>query len=171
MRLLAAAIGVLLGLTSLRLRGFYFAIATFTFSQLAIVILRAWTSVTGGMSGMFGLPFPTGFLGLDFSDPRSLVAVDDESAESYGRRTFGDEFTEVCMRPGLESLTLCPIGGTSKAIFLAQAQEGPTARFYSLTGGMGRLVEAMAAGVEVRTECPVRSIREGEGAVEVETPS
>ena len=31
--LLAAAIGVLLGLTSLRLRGFYFAIATFTFSQ------------------------------------------------------------------------------------------------------------------------------------------
>ncbi|MAY61836.1 MAG: hypothetical protein CML29_06465 [Rhizobiales bacterium] len=68
--LLAAAIGVLLGLTSLRLRGFYFAIATFTFSQLAIVILRAWTSVTGGMSGMFGLPFPTGFLGLDFSDPR-----------------------------------------------------------------------------------------------------
>lgn len=68
--LLAAAIGVLLGLTSLRLRGFYFAIATFTFSQLAIVILRAWTPVTGGMSGMFGLPHPSGFLGLDFSDPR-----------------------------------------------------------------------------------------------------
>jgi len=67
--LLAAAIGVLLGLTSLRLRGFYFAIATFTFSQLAIVILRAWTDVTGGMSGMFGLPHPTGFLGFDFSDP------------------------------------------------------------------------------------------------------
>jgi len=68
--LLAAAIGVLLGLTSLRLRGFYFAIATFTFSQLAIVVLRAWTPVTGGMSGMFGLPHPTGFLGFDFSDPR-----------------------------------------------------------------------------------------------------
>lgn len=63
---LAAFIGVLLGLVSLRLRGFYFAIATFTFSQLAIVILRAWTPVTGGMSGMFGLPRPTGFLGAHF---------------------------------------------------------------------------------------------------------
>lgn len=69
--LIAATVGVLLGLSSLRLRGFYFAIATFTFSQIAIVILRAWTPVTGGMSGMFGLPHPPDLLGLSFADPRN----------------------------------------------------------------------------------------------------
>jgi branched-chain amino acid transport system permease protein len=67
----AAVVGVLLGLTSLRLRGFYFAIATFTFSQLVIIILRAWTPVTGGMSGMFGLPVPPDILGISFLNARN----------------------------------------------------------------------------------------------------
>lgn len=67
----AALIGLMLGLISMRLRGFYFAIATFTFSQLLIVILRAWTPVTGGMGGMFGLPHPSPLLGLDFGNPRN----------------------------------------------------------------------------------------------------
>ncbi|MDQ0391302.1 branched-chain amino acid ABC transporter ATP-binding protein/permease [Labrys monachus] len=67
--IVAAGFGVLLGLTSLRLQGFYFAIATFTFSQIAIVVLAAWRGVTGGLSGMFGLPTPT--IGdYDFSDPQ-----------------------------------------------------------------------------------------------------
>lgn len=66
---LAAAVGVLLGLTSLRLSGFFFAIATFTFSQIVIIILRAWTPVTGGMSGMFGLPVPSDVFGISFRDP------------------------------------------------------------------------------------------------------
>jgi branched-chain amino acid transport system permease protein len=65
----AAAFGLLLGLTSLRLQGFYFAIATFTFSQIAIVVLSAWTSETGGMSGMFGLDNPPDIGPFTFSDP------------------------------------------------------------------------------------------------------
>jgi len=62
----AALVGLLIGLSSLRLRGFYFAIATFVFSQIVIIILRAWTPVTGGMSGMFGLPVPDDVLGFSF---------------------------------------------------------------------------------------------------------
>ncbi|WP_111735697.1 ABC transporter permease subunit [Roseovarius amoyensis] len=65
-----AAFGLLLGLTSLRLRGFYFAIATFTFSLIAIQILSAWRDVTGGLSGMFGLPIPPDLFGYDWLDPR-----------------------------------------------------------------------------------------------------
>jgi branched-chain amino acid transport system permease protein len=67
--LTAGGFGLLLGLTSLRLQGFYFAIATFTFSQIAIVVLSAWTSVTGGMSGMFGLDNPPDIGAFSFSDP------------------------------------------------------------------------------------------------------
>ncbi len=67
--IVAASFGILLGLTSLKLQGFYFAIATFTFSQIAIIILSAWRSVTGGLSGMFGLPVPPAIGPFDFDDP------------------------------------------------------------------------------------------------------
>lgn len=67
--IVAASFGILLGLTSLKLQGFYFAIATFTFSQIAIIILSAWRSVTGGLSGMFGLPVPPAIGLFDFDDP------------------------------------------------------------------------------------------------------
>jgi branched-chain amino acid transport system permease protein len=67
--IVAGVFGLLLGLTSLRLQGFYFAIATFTFSQIAIVVLSAWTSVTGGMSGMFGLDNPPDIGPFSFSSP------------------------------------------------------------------------------------------------------
>lgn len=65
----AAIFGTLIGLTSLRLRGFYFAIATFAFSQIAMIGFSAWTDVTGGLNGMFGLPFPPPLLSFDFADP------------------------------------------------------------------------------------------------------
>jgi ABC-type branched-subunit amino acid transport system ATPase component/ABC-type branched-subunit amino acid transport system permease subunit len=65
----AGAFGLLLGITSLRLQGFYFAIATFTFSQIAIIVLSAWTSETGGMSGMFGLDNPPDIGPFSFSNP------------------------------------------------------------------------------------------------------
>ena len=65
----ATACGVVLGLVSLRLRGFYFAIATFVFSQLVIVVLVAWGDITGGLSGMFGLPPLPIVAGFDLSQP------------------------------------------------------------------------------------------------------
>lgn len=65
-----AMFGLVLGLTSLRLRGFYFAIATFTFSLIVIQVLSAWRNVTGGLSGMFGLPVPDVLFGQDWLDAR-----------------------------------------------------------------------------------------------------
>lgn len=102
---------------------------------------------------------------LDFADPATLAPEDDESVEAYARRTFGDEFTDVGLAPGLESMTLSPIGRTSKAVFLAQAQDGPTARFFCLRGGMGRLAEALAAGLDVRTGTTVTALRTEDGGV------
>ena len=71
----AAAFGLILGMASLRLRGFYFAIATLTFGQLAYVVLGAWSSVTGGFSGMFGLPHPSPLGFITFDDPRYYYYV------------------------------------------------------------------------------------------------
>ena len=71
----AAAFGLILGMASLRLRGFYFAIATLTFGQLAYVVLGAWSSVTGAFSGMFGLPHPSPLGFITFDDPRYYYYV------------------------------------------------------------------------------------------------
>lgn len=68
--LMAGLVGILLGLASFRLQGFFFAIATFAFSMIAIVVLGSWTSVTGGLSGMFGLPFPPPIGPFKFANPR-----------------------------------------------------------------------------------------------------
>ena len=67
----AAMFGLILGMASLRLRGFYFAIATLTFGQLTYVVLGAWSSVTGGFSGMFGLPHPSPLGFVTFENPRN----------------------------------------------------------------------------------------------------
>lgn len=54
--LLATVFGTLLGLLALRLRGFYFAIATIAFAEIFSVVVSGWTSVTGGLGGLNGIP-------------------------------------------------------------------------------------------------------------------
>lgn len=54
--LAAALVGGLVGLLALRLEGFYFVIATLALSQLFIVVVDSWQSVTGGSNGIFGVP-------------------------------------------------------------------------------------------------------------------
>ncbi len=49
---LAAIIGVLIGIPTTRLKGFYFAIATLAFGELMTQIFNEWTPVTGGPVGM-----------------------------------------------------------------------------------------------------------------------
>jgi branched-chain amino acid transport system permease protein len=63
---MAAAVGVLLALPVLRLRGDYLAIVTLGFGEITRIILINWQSFTGGPNGVNGLPQPT-FFGLPFS--------------------------------------------------------------------------------------------------------
>jgi branched-chain amino acid transport system permease protein len=56
-----AAWGILLGAPTLRLTGDYFAIVTFGFSELVILITRNWTSLTRGARGFPGIHPPSIF--------------------------------------------------------------------------------------------------------------
>src|SRR3954466_1076317 len=49
--LLSAAVGIIVGLPALRLRGIYLAIATFAFNVIVEEIITRWESFTGGSSG------------------------------------------------------------------------------------------------------------------------
>jgi branched-chain amino acid transport system permease protein len=61
--LVAAAVGILLALPVLRLRGDYLAIVTLGFGEITRIILINWQSFTYGPNGVNNLPRPT-FFGL-----------------------------------------------------------------------------------------------------------
>lgn len=68
---LAALGGVVLALPSLRLKGHYLAMATLGFGELMTLTFAETESVTGGVDGFGGIPFPA--LGpLQFDDAASL---------------------------------------------------------------------------------------------------
>lgn len=54
----AMAVGVLLGYPSFRTEGHYFVLVTIAIAILAVVFLNTWDSVTGGATGMLGIPSP-----------------------------------------------------------------------------------------------------------------
>jgi branched-chain amino acid transport system permease protein len=65
--LLSAAVGIIVGLPALRLKGIYLAIATLAFNVIVEEIITRWESVTGGNSGkqlkpieMFGQKLASG---------------------------------------------------------------------------------------------------------------
>ncbi len=57
--LFAAAVGVLIGLPTLRTRGAYFAIATLCFGVIISIVAGNWIEVTGGYTGVVGIPLPS----------------------------------------------------------------------------------------------------------------
>jgi branched-chain amino acid transport system permease protein len=64
--LMAAALGIVVGLPSLRIKGLYLAVATLAMQFLMVYIFREWESVTGGVRGVnvppatfFGVPLNT----------------------------------------------------------------------------------------------------------------
>lgn len=61
----AAASGVVVGVVCLRLRGPFFALATFSLSELLRVLALYWRSLTGGAEGLI-LPFAPGWRTLMF---------------------------------------------------------------------------------------------------------
>ncbi|WP_354225864.1 branched-chain amino acid ABC transporter permease [Bradyrhizobium sp. F1.4.3] len=54
--LVAAAIAAALGWIILRLRGVYFVLVAFAFSQIAVLLALDMSSVTGGANGLVGVP-------------------------------------------------------------------------------------------------------------------
>jgi branched-chain amino acid transport system permease protein len=63
--LLPAFIGVLLGLTSIRLRADYLGIVTLAFAQIINSVLQNWNSLTNGALGIAAIPKPS-LLGYSF---------------------------------------------------------------------------------------------------------
>ncbi len=57
--LFAAAVGLLIGLPTLRTRGSYFAIATLCFGVIISIVAGNWIEVTGGYTGIVGIPLPS----------------------------------------------------------------------------------------------------------------
>jgi branched-chain amino acid transport system permease protein len=56
--LLAAGIGFLIGLPTLRSRGSYFAISTMCFGVIISIVAGNWIDLTGGYNGVVGIPLP-----------------------------------------------------------------------------------------------------------------
>lgn len=52
----AAVVSAALGYVSLRLRGIYFVLVTFAFNEIFILLLNRWRELTGGPSGLVGIP-------------------------------------------------------------------------------------------------------------------
>jgi branched-chain amino acid transport system permease protein len=52
----AVAVAVGLGYLSLRLRGIYFVLVTFAFNEVFFLVVNRWRDVTGGPSGIVGIP-------------------------------------------------------------------------------------------------------------------
>lgn len=57
--LLSASVGFLIGLPTLRTRGSYFAISTMCFGVIISIVAGNWISLTGGYTGVVGIPLPT----------------------------------------------------------------------------------------------------------------
>jgi len=68
--LACATVGLLIGLPTLRLKGFYLAMATLAFGVVVFVTASQWREFTGGAMGFLGIPRPT-VLGYKLATERS----------------------------------------------------------------------------------------------------
>jgi branched-chain amino acid transport system permease protein len=67
--LLATVVALLVGVPTLKLTGYYLAMATLGFGIIVNICLRELTWLTGGPSGLVGIP-PLSFGGVRFDEPR-----------------------------------------------------------------------------------------------------
>ncbi|MDB5874532.1 MAG: branched-chain amino acid transporter permease [Ramlibacter sp.] len=96
----AALIGMVVGLPSLRVKGMYFAIATLAAHFVLGFLFREWTPVTGGPKGV-NIP-PASFFGLELMGDRRMffpiylcVFVLGLAAANLGRSYVGRAFVAV----------------------------------------------------------------------------
>ncbi|MGC1404532.1 MAG: branched-chain amino acid ABC transporter permease [Thermodesulfobacteriota bacterium] len=69
--LLAATLGFFVGLPTLRTRGSYFAISTLCMGVIIEIVAGNWVSLTGGTTGIVGIPQPTPIGPLHFETQTS----------------------------------------------------------------------------------------------------
>lgn len=81
---MAALIGLLVGLPSLRLRGDYLAIVTLGFGEIIRILLLNWQFV-GGASGYFGLPKYTTFFRAYVLSVITIIIIRNFIQSSHGR--------------------------------------------------------------------------------------
>ncbi|OGV61352.1 MAG: branched-chain amino acid ABC transporter permease [Lentisphaerae bacterium RIFOXYC12_FULL_60_16] len=70
----AGGLGFVVGGPSLRLRGDYLVIATFSFQVIVLGVFTNWTSVTGGPMGLYGIP-PVHVLGSAITSPLGFLVL------------------------------------------------------------------------------------------------
>jgi branched-chain amino acid transport system permease protein len=66
-------IGLVIGIITLRLRGFYLVVTTLAMGLISIQVFRNWDGFTEGVTGMGVIPAPT-VMGLSLDDPRHYAA-------------------------------------------------------------------------------------------------
>ncbi len=71
--LVAALVGIFVGLPSLRVKGLYLAIATIAASVILHFVFANWTSVTGGAAGL-SMP-PASLFGYEFVQPNQVYWI------------------------------------------------------------------------------------------------
>jgi predicted NAD/FAD-dependent oxidoreductase/geranylgeranyl pyrophosphate synthase len=96
--------------------------------------------------------------GLHVADPRSLVHLDGEDAETWARRELGDEATDYLVRPAFEPFFYIEAGRVSAATVRALIRHALDWSAITPAAGMGSFCEAMATRLDVRTSTPVRGI-------------
>ncbi|HSK68471.1 MAG TPA: branched-chain amino acid ABC transporter permease [Candidatus Limnocylindria bacterium] len=64
----AALVGLLLGMPTLRLSGTYLTIVTLGFGEIVVMVLKQWDSLTNGNFGIRGIPRPV-FFGTELTLP------------------------------------------------------------------------------------------------------
>ncbi len=123
------------------------------FLRTPLLSLRArLRALAFGAKGLWALPF------LSWEHPHRAARFDDESADAFFRRALGEQFVDALLRPVLESITLLPATETSRAWALLEAVHVAGLKTLCLKGGLGRLWESVARGLDFRPSSPVAKV-------------
>lgn len=72
---LAGVVAILVGIPFSRLKGIYFVMIGVFFVQVIVLTVQQWRSLTGGSSGLSGVPRPDSFLGITFGSKTSFYML------------------------------------------------------------------------------------------------
>jgi ABC-type branched-subunit amino acid transport system permease subunit len=98
---LAALLGALLGLTTLRLSGDYFAIASIAFAEITRYWILNTDSVTGGTQGTLAIPNPLGFGGYTDQPDAILYWISERLYPLFGDEASRDMSMIIIVWPFL----------------------------------------------------------------------